>query len=484
LYLFNIVEVGYMIKEHVNRWIEENESHLCGVSDTIWEYAELGLQEFKSSSLLANELETNGFKVTHGAAGMPTAIVATYGEGKPIIGIMGEYDALSGLSQEPIPEQKPIVEGAPGHGCGHNIHGTSGMGAAVAVSKALEAEQIEGTVKFFGCPAEETVVGKVFMVRDGVFRGVDALFSHHPGTMNSARLRSSNALNSVKFEFFGVASHAGGSPHSGRSALDAVELMNVGVNFMREHVVQEARIHYVIENGGGAPNVVPAYARSWYFVRAPERRQVEQIYKWTLKIAEGAALMTETTHDYSLLTGCYNLLPVESMADLVVENMKAIGAPTYTKEETNFAKAIQETLSPQNIVNELKRSKRCNWQSLQDVVIDRSIPEPWGKGEVMGGSTDVGDVSWRAPTIEFNTSTWVLGMPGHSWQIVAMGKSGIAHKSLLFATKTIAYCVLDTLTKPSLLKKMKEEFNEEKQGHKYISPLTPDQKLPFNQFPS
>lgn len=472
-----------MLKEAAKKWIEDNKSHLADISDRIWEHAELGLQEFKSSALLAKELEKHGFKVERGVAGMPTAFVATYGDGKPVTGILGEYDALSGLSQKPIPEREPLVEGAPGHGCGHNVYGTSGMGAAVAVSKVMKAEGVKGTVKFFGCPAEETVVGKVFMVRDGVFDGVDAVFSHHPGTMNAARLTSSNALNSVKFQFFGVASHAGGSPHRGRSALDAVELMSVGVNFMREHVVQEARVHYIIEEGGGAPNVVPAYARSWYFVRAPERSQVEHIYNWVLRIAEGASLMTGTTHNHRLLTGCYNLLTLKSMADLVVKNMREIDPPTYTREEIEFAREVQKTIPPENIMEELKRSKREDWQSLRGVVMDRSVPEPWGRGEVTGGSTDVGDVSWQAPTIEFGTATRPLGVPGHSWQVVAMGKSGIAHKSLVFAAKTIASCVLDTLTQPSLLKRVRDEWEEAKQGARYVSPLPPDLKPPLDQFP-
>jgi aminobenzoyl-glutamate utilization protein B len=358
------------------------------------------------------------------------------------------------------------------------------MAAAIAVSKTMKREGVKGTVKFFGCPAEETLVGKVFMVRDGVFENADAVFSHHPGTMNAARLQSSNAMNSIKFEFFGVASHAGGSPHRGRSALDAVELMNIGVNFMREHVVQEARIHYIVEDGGGAPNVVPAYARSWYYVRAPERAQVEHIYRWILKIAEGAALMTETTTTSQLLTGCYNRLTPPSMAALVTENMREVGLPTYTSQELEFAQQIQKTIPPETIVDSLRHSKRTDWQHLRDTVIDGTLPDPWGQGEVMGGSTDVGDVSWQAPTIEFGTATWVLGIPGHSWQIVAMGKTGIAHKSLVLAAKTIACCVLDVLTKPSLLTTLWQEFEEAKQGIPYVSPLPADLQPPINQFPS
>jgi aminobenzoyl-glutamate utilization protein B len=472
-----------MVKKAALSWIDENTSYLAGISDQIWEFAELGLQEFKSSTLLIKELKKHSFTIETGVAGMPTAFIATYGVGKPVIGIMGEYDALSDLSQKPNPRKEVLVEGAPGHGCGHNIHGTSGMGAAIAVRQVLEAEGMKGTVKFFGCPAEETLVGKVFMVRDGAFEGLDAVFSHHPGTMNAAKLGSTNALNSVKFQFHGATSHAGSSPHRGRSALDAVELMNAGVNYMREHVVQEARIHYIIEEGGGAPNVVPAYASSWYYIRAPERSQVEHIYKWIQKVAEGAALMTGTTYSYKFLTGGYNCLNLPSMADLVVKNMREIGTPTYTTSELTFASEIQKTIPPENIVESLKRSKRDDWQNLRGVIIDQTIPGPWGKGEVSGASTDVADVSWQAPTKEFNTATCVLGIPGHSWQIVAMGKSGIAHKSLIFAAKTMATCVLDRMTQPALLKTMWKERKEAKQGETYVSPLPPNLKPPTDQFP-
>ncbi len=471
-----------MSKDYAHEWIDDNKSRLTSISDKIWDYAELGLQEFKSSALLIEELEKNGFSTELNVGGMPTAFAAAYGEGNPVIGILGEYDALSNLSQKAIPEKEAIIEGDPGHRCGHNIHGTSGMGAAVAIGKALKAERLNGTVKFFGCPAEETLVGKVFMVRDGVFADVDVVFSHHPGTMNSARLRSSNAMDSVKFQFYGVASHAGGSPHRGRSALDAVELMNTGVNFMREHIVQEARIHYIIEDGGGAPNVVPAYSRSWYFVRAPERAQVEHIYNWILRIAEGSSLMTGTTHDHRLLTGCYNLLSLRTMAELVVKNMREIGSPDYSDEEFSFAKAIQDTVSPEQIAEALEETKREDSDSLVGTVMDRSIPEPWGERDVMRGSTDVADVSWNTPTIEFETSTWPLGIPGHSWQIVAMGKSGVAHKSLVFAAKTMASCALDILVSDSLLENIKTEWKKSLKGRKYVSPIPSDLKPPLDQF--
>jgi len=241
-------------------WIETNKELIIGISDKIWEFAELGLVEFKSSALLADELEKHGFRIERGSAGMPTAFVATWGEGKPVIGIMGEYDALPGLSQKKVPQKETLEQGKPGHGCGHNIHGTSGIAAAIAVKKAIEKHNRKGTIKFFGSPAEENFSGKVFMVRDGYFNDVDAVISHHPSTMNEASLMSCLAVNSVKFHFYGKASHAGGSPEQGRSALDAVELMNTGVNYLREHVIQDARIHYVIEKGGDQPNVVPPYS--------------------------------------------------------------------------------------------------------------------------------------------------------------------------------------------------------------------------------
>ena len=473
-----------MSKEIAKDWIDKHQKHITELSDRIWDLPELGLQEFKSSTLLADELQGGGFDVQKGVAGMPTAFVATYGAGKPVIGIMGEYDALAGLSQKPIPSRESIVPGAPGHGCGHNIHGTSGVAAALAVKGVMENQKLEGTLKFFGCPAEETLVGKVFMVRDGDFDGLDAVLSHHPGQMNAARLGSSNAMNSVKFHFRGKASHAGGSPEQGRSALDAEELMDIGVNFLREHVVQEARIHYVVEDGGGQPNVVPAYARSWYFVRAPERQQVEHIYRWILRIADGADLMAETTHEVEFLTGCYNTLSNSALAELVVANMREIGAPTYNEEELAFAHAITETIPASEKRDRLQRSKRPGWERLLDVEMDTSIPVPWGIGDVSGGSTDVGDVSWNTPTMEFSTATYPLGCPGHSWQNVASSRLGIGHESLIFAAKVIAATVLDLMTKPEVLAEVRKEFGESTKNLKYLSPLPKGLKPPLKQLPS
>ena len=335
--MFRLSEIA---KKKAHRWISENESEIIDVSDKIWNLAELGLQEFKSSALLAEQLRKAGFNIEMGVAGMPTAFVATWGSGSPAVGIMGEFDALAGLSQKAIPRKEPIQEGAAGHGCGHNIHGTSGMAGAVAAKVAMEGTGLKGTIKFFGTPAEETAGGKVYMVRDGVFNGMDTVLSHHAGSMNTGGYSYTNAENDAKFHFYGVASHAAGAPEQGRSAVDAVELMNVGVNYLREHVIQEARIHYVITSGGEQPNVVPAYASSWYFIRAPERNQVEQIYNRVLQVANGAAMMTETTLNVEFVGGLYNMLLNRTLNDLIVSNMREIGAPEYTEEEKKFAKEI------------------------------------------------------------------------------------------------------------------------------------------------
>ena len=463
-------------------WIEENKGRLVEISDAIWEYAELGFVEYKSSKLLADELEGHGFEVERGVAGIPTAFVASYGSGKPVIGVMGEYDALPGLSQKKLPYKEPINVGAPGHGCGHNIHGTSGMGGALAVKAAMEKAGIPGTIKFFGCPAEEMLSGKVWMVRDGVFDGVDACLSHHPSSMNTAGLSSSNANNAVKFHFHGKTSHAAGSPEQGRSSLDAVELMNVGVNFLREHVIQDARIHYVIEEGGGQPNVVPDYARSWYLIRAPERDQLEPIYDRILKIAEGAALMTETTLEVEFVKGIYNKIPSRTLSELVTANMREIGSPEYTEEEMEFAEELAKSISPGAKRDSLWKSKRPGWEELLDVTLDRTIPDAWNEGEVSHGSTDVSDVSWQIPTMEFGTTTYALGGPGHSWQNAAMSGTSIGHKSLVFASKVIAASAIDLLTRPELLKKAWEEHGERLRGKTYKSPVPPEAKPPLDQW--
>jgi aminobenzoyl-glutamate utilization protein B len=472
--------VSQKAKEKALSWVSGNESRIIEISSKIWEWAELGLIEFKSSALLADELEKNGFAVERGVAGMPTAFVASYGSGKPVIGVLGEYDALPGLSQKAIAKKEPIVAGGAGHGCGHNIYGASGMAGAIAAKVAMEACGIKGMVKFFGCPAEENFSGKAFMVRDQVFCGADAVLGHHPGVMNGATLKSCLAVDSAKFRFHGVAAHAAASPEHGRSALDGVELMNVGVNYLREHVIPEARIHYVVDAGGDQPNVVPAFARSWYYIRAPEREQVESIYKRVLDIGRGAALMTGTSFDVEFLEGTYNVIPNRPLAELVVKNMREVGTPKYSEEERLFVGEMAKTISAEEKREQLRKSKRPGWEKLLDVDLDESVADPWGEGDVMPGSTDVADVSWQCPTVEFSTASRVLGTPGHSWQATAFSGMSVGHKSLLFASKVIASSVVDLLSDPDALLRVREEFVRRLGNRVYRSPLSPDAKPPLD----
>jgi len=470
-----------MSKEVALSWIDENEKRIIEISDKVWEYAELGLLEHKTSKLLSDEVEGHGFRVERGIAGMPTAFVATWGSGRPVLGVLGELDALPGLSQKPVPYKEPLREGAPGHGCGHNIHGTGGMAGAVAIKVAMEEQGIPGTIKFYGCPAEETLVGKVWLVREGYFDGVDAVLSHHPGSANTAGLGSSNAMNSVKFHFYGKSSHAAGSPEQGISALDAAELMNTGVNYMREHVIEKARVHYITEEGGGQPNVVPDYARTWYYVRAPEREQVDYIYNWVLSIADGADKMARTTHKVEFLTGCYNMLPNRALSELVVGNMREIGAPVHTEEEMEFARELDGTIPRELKKETLRKSERPGWEKMLEQLFDERVLDAWNEGKVGAGSTDVSDVSWVTPAMEFNTTTWVLGTPGHSWQVVAQDGMSIGHKSLIFASKVFAASGLDLLTKPDLLKRVRDEWKERLAGRVYKPPIPADLKPPLHQ---
>jgi len=466
-----------MSKEQAWKWIDEHREEFIEVSNKVWEYAELGLVEHKSAQLHVDTLKKHGFKVDHGVAGMPTAFIATWGKGEPVIGFMGEYDSLPGISNKAVPHREWLVEGGCGHGCGHNVHGTSGFMAAIATRYIMEKEKLPGTIKVYGSPAEENYDGKAYMVRAGLFKGVDACLSHHPSSMNVAGLASSNAVNSVKYEYFGKTAHAAGSPEQGRSALDAIELMNIGVNFLREHVVQEARIHYVIEEGGGQPNVVPDYARSWYYIRAPERAQVQHIYERINKIAEGAALMTETTLKIDLIAAIYNKIPNKALSELVTANMREVGHPGWTKEELDFAAKIAETISKEDKMNSLIKSKVPNTEKYRDVNLVTDILDAWNDGEVSKGSTDVSDVSWQCPTMEFGTACNVLGGPGHDWRFTAVSGMSIGHKSLILAAKTMAGSALDLFTKPEWLAKAKREQKERLAGRVYKSPI-PDEVDP------
>lgn len=471
-----------MGKEIGLQWIDENEKKIIGWSDKAWEYAELGLLEFKTAKLFADAIESYGFTVERGVAQMPSAFMATWSNGEgPTLGVLGELDALAGLSQKTVPWKEPIVEGAPGHGCGHNIHGAGGLAGAIAIKIAMEEQNIPGTVKFYGCPAEETLVGKVWLVRHNLFDGVDAVLSHHPSQANTGGTGSSNAMNSFKVHYYGRTAHSAGDPENGISALDAVELMSNGVNFMREHVIEKARIHYIHEEAGGQPNVVPAYARTWYYVRSPERAQVNEYYNWILNIVKGADLMARTTHEIEFLTGCYNMLPNKALSELVVSNMRDVGAPEHTEEEIEFAEKMMETISIETKMNGLRKSNRPGWEKLGDVYFDERVLDDYSAGMVGAGSTDVSDVSWVTPTIEFNTTTCMLGTPGHSWQYVAQSGMSIGHKSLIFAAKTFVGAGLDLLTKPEVLKTVRNEWVERLAGRKWESPIDELDAPPLDQ---
>ncbi|MFX0012346.1 MAG: amidohydrolase, partial [Candidatus Hermodarchaeota archaeon] len=335
-----------MFKQAINN-IKTNQDLLIDVSDQIWGFAELGLEEFKSSKLLTKTLSETGFSVNSKVADMPTAFYADYGKGRPVIGILGEYDALPGLSQKTEPYREVLNEGAPGHGCGHNLLGVGSLGAVLAVKEAIDSGVVKGTIRYYGCPAEEIFNAKGYMIREGLFEDVDVALAWHPGNFNMVNLMSYLALNSVIFKFHGIAAHAAGDPQNGRSALDAVELMNVGANFMREHMISDARLHYIITHGGDAPNIVPAEAEVHYFVRAPERHQVEELYSRLVNIAKGATLMTDTTMEIAFLSGIYNTMYNPVVSDVLSNSMRIVGAPRFNKEDITFALELKKSI-PKN----------------------------------------------------------------------------------------------------------------------------------------
>jgi len=467
-------------KQYALEQIEKNKEKIIEISDQIWTFAELGLIETKSSMVLANELEKSGFTVNRGIADMPTAFIATWGESSPVIGIMGEYDALPGLSQKKVPWREPLEAGKPGHGCGHNIHGTSGMTAAITLKNVMQKFGVQGTIKYFGCPAEENFNGKVYLVREGYFKDVDVAIGHHPSIMNTVSLANSIAVNSVKFHFYGIASHAAASPEQGRSALDAIELMNVGVNFLREHVAQDVRIHYIIEKGGEQPNIVPPHSQSWYYIRAPERDQVEFVYNWILDIASAAAMMTRTELKVEFIGGVYNSISNRTIAELIIKNMREIRTPTYNEEEWKFAKEIAQSITPEMKRTQLKQFKHPKWNELVSKILADEVVDPVGEGDLMHGSTDVSDVSWQTPTTEFMTATWVLGTPIHSWQCAAQSGVGLGHKSLIFAAKVMTTTCIDILKKKETVNQAKEEHKRKIGNKKYISPIPSEIKPPID----
>ena len=416
---------------------------------SIWDYAELGYKENKSSALLQTTLKDNGFTIEAGVSGMPTAFVATYGSGSPVIAILAEYDALPGLSQDNSPTKTSIADKNSAHACGHHLFGTGSVAAGIAIKKLLETGKLKGTIKVFGCPAEEGGSGKVYMVREGLFNKVDIVLHWHPSDNNSVIYTSALANKSAKFRFYGIASHASMSPEQGRSALDAVEAMDNMVNMMREHIPQETRIHYVITNGGKAPNVVPEFAEVYYYVRHPEKTMAVSIFDRVAKAAAGAALGTETKMDYEIIGGTHDLLINKILAINMQANLEKVGGVMYTTEENVFAKKIQASFLGK-------------FASIDSAAIVKPLHIEKNKG-----STDVGDVSYAVPTVGVKTATWVTGTSAHSWQAVACGGTDIGVKGMIVASKTLAFTAIDLFTNPALIKKAKEEFIQAKGDYQY-----------------
>lgn len=447
-------------KSALKKSVAARDQQMWSAALKIWNWAEPGYQESKSSALLAGMLEKAGFKMKRKVAGIPTAFTATFGSGKPVIGILGEFDALPGLSQKAVPYREPNG-GTYGHGCGHHLFGVASASAAMAVADQIKAGKIKGTVRFYGCPAEEGGSAKVFIVTAGLFKDCDAVLHWHPGSSNSAGDSTSLARMAVKFRFRGKAAHAAGAPEQGRSALDAVELTNHAAELLREHTPDFTRIHHVITAGGGAPNVVPAFAEVYYYVRHPKGEVVRGIYKRLVKCAKGAALATETKLEVNFQGGIRELLPNAALSDVAMKNLKALNGLRYSPEDLKFALKLQSTVSKPRPLANIR------------LVFDRS-------GALGKGSTDVGDVSWVVPTTGFSTSCWVPGTPGHSWQAVACGGTAIAHKGMNLAASVLAATAWDLFHSPATLTAAKKELARRLGEEEYQSLMEPGQKPPLN----
>jgi aminobenzoyl-glutamate utilization protein B len=437
--------------------IDARHGETADLAAKIWDLAEVGYKEAQSSKLLADALEAEGFAVKRGAAGIPTAFTAEWGSGTPVIGVLAEFDALPGINQDASAARSEIAGKAAGHACGHNLFGAGSVGAAIAIKDWLAASKTPGTIRLYGTPAEEGGSGKVYMVREGLFKDVEIVLHWHADDKNSAEAETSLANRSAKFRFKGISAHAAGAPERGRSALDGVEAMNMMTNMMREHVPQDARIHYVITEGGAAPNVVPDAAEVFYYVRHPKPQGVEEIWARVEDAAKGAALGTGTSVEWEIIHGSYPLLVNETLAKMMHEKLTAVGGVTYTKEEAAFAKKLYATLGATD--------KKLG---------DETKIDPY-KTSLSYGSTDVGDVSWAAPTVGLNTATWVPGTPAHSWQAVAASGMSIGYKGATNAAKTLALAAIELYQNPELRAAARAEFEEKRKGVKY-KPLLGDRK--------
>jgi aminobenzoyl-glutamate utilization protein B len=431
-------------KDYVRQAIDARAEVYRDVALQIWDFAELGYLEEKSSALLQEQLSQAGFAVKAGVAEIPTAFVASYGSGQPVIGILAEFDALPGLSQEAVPSRQTRLEKSSGHACGHHLFGTASTAAAIAIKDWLSQSGTTGTIRLYGTPAEEGGSGKVYMVRAGLFDDVDVVLHWHPGGENSASPYTTNANRSAKFRFQGVSSHAAGAPERGRSALDGVEAMDHMVNLLREHVPQETRIHYVITQGGLAPNVVPESAEVYYYVRNPDAEELNGIWERVAQAARGAAMGTGTTVTWEVIHGNLSVLPNHTLSRLIQANLEQLGGIDYTPEETAFAREIRQTFGRVEL----------------PVGSEKTI-QPY-KEQHRAASTDVGDVSWMVPTGGFRVATWVPGTVAHTWQAVAAGGMSIGLKGMILAAKVLAVTAVDLFTDPSIAQEAKREWKEKR----------------------
>jgi len=447
------------LKNESMKLVENRKTMLVEIADALWDYAEIALLELKSSEHLANILEQEGFVVKREVADMPTAFVASFGSGKPVIGILAEYDALPGLSQQELPFQKERYDGEPGHGCGHNLFGAGSLGAALVIKDLLEQGRLNGTIKLYGCPAEEDIGGKLYMARDGLFDELDACLAWHPSYETKVDVRGNQAIDDLEIEFFGTASHAAFDPWQGRSALDALEMTTFGLNLLREHVKPTVRMHYVIVQGGNVPNVTPDYAKLWLWVRDSHRSGVKEVVNRVEKIVMGAAMATETTSKF-INQGSYHEMFVNLTGSRVMQdNLESTGCPSYTDEELDFALRLQKETKTE------EKGMFCEIKPMENPLQD---PE--------GGSTDVAEVSWITPTVHVSVACTPYGIPWHSWAVVTSCKHSIGYKGMILASKLLTKTAIDFFCRPDVVAEMKKEFDEKRGDYVYQSGIPAGKK--------
>tara|TARA_R110002072_G_scaffold99971_5_gene219828 strand:- start:4486 stop:5925 length:1440 start_codon:yes stop_codon:yes gene_type:complete len=448
-------------KKALLKSVEKHKTELIKISDEIWSLAETAFEETKSAEILAGYAEKQGFKVERGVAGMPTAFVATYGSGSPVISVLGEFDALPGISQKAQPTKSPLKEGAAGHGCGHNLFGAGSLGAAIAIKELIEDGKIKGTVKFFGTPSEEKFFGKIWMVNAGLWDDVDVNISWHPAAKTESDVQSSLALVDFKVEFFGQAAHAAADPWNGRSASDALELYTSGINYYREHVKPTVRMHYHIQDGGQVVNVVPDYSRLWVRVRDSKRSGMLPVYERVQEMAKGAAILADVDYKVSLISGIYEVLVNREGGKIMQNNLELLGPIEYTEDEIAFGKKIQEITKKEQV------GMDSNIKPLENT-----------RENSGGGSTDVGDVSWNVANINLRVTTAPKDTPWHSWAVVACGGMSIGHKGMIYSSKAMSMTMLDLFENPTLVKKVKDEYKERK-GKEVYKAIIPEGPPPI-----